>query len=180
MSLDRPTVQDPYETLPAVAAFSVEIAGLVNGGPLATDHVHDSAGGKNISPALTWSGAPEGTASYVVTCYDPDAPTPSGFWHWALVNLPAATTELLENAGASDDGLPGEAFHVRNDYSQHRYDGASPPPGDRPHRYYFVVHAVGVAALEVDPNTSPAAVSFNLAFHTLARAVIMGTHATPD
>ena len=135
-------------------------------------HVHSSAGGENVSPQLSWSGAPEGTRSYVVTCFDPDAPIPGGFWHWVAVNLPADTTELPAGAGASDDSLPGGAFHVRNDMSSRDYAGAAPPPGDQDHRYYFVVHAVDVEKLDVDENASPAVVSFNLAFHTLARAII--------
>lgn len=179
MGLDRPTAQDPYDKLPDVPGFTLTVSGVDPGQPLPADQVHDSSGGRNISPALSWSGAPDGTGSYVVTCYDPDAPTPSGFWHWVAVNLPADVTSLAENAGASDADLPGDAFHVRNDYSQQQYDGAAPPPGDRPHRYYFVVHAVDVPALEVDAGTSPAVVSFNLVFHTLARAIVVGTHATP-
>ena len=69
--------------------------------------------------------------------------------------------------------LPGQAFHVRNDWGGKDYGGAYPPPGDRPHRYYFVVHAVDVESLGVDADTSAAVVSFNLAFHTLARAQIV-------
>lgn len=178
MSLDRPTAPDPYKLLPEVAAFTVTSPDLAEGQRISLTQVHDSAGGTNISPALSWSGAPEGTQSYVVTCFDPDAPTPSGFWHWVAVNLPASVTELPADAGGSDETLAGYAdgaFHVRNDFSQRQYDGAAPPPGDVPHRYFFVVHAVDVPALEVDGDASPAVVSFNLAFHTLSRAVLHGT-----
>jgi hypothetical protein len=134
--------------------------------------------GENVSPHLHWSGAPDGTASYVVTCFDPDAPTPCGFWHWVVVDLPATTTELSRGAGAADDSaLPYGAFSVRNDTGSTGYSGAAPPEGDRPHRYYYVVHAVDVPSLEVAQDASPAVVSFNLAFHTLARGMVVATFA---
>jgi Raf kinase inhibitor-like YbhB/YbcL family protein len=172
MSLERPTAPDPYALLPAVGSFSVTSADVTEGQQLPLSAVHGSAGGENLSPQLSWSGAPEGTKSYVVTCFDPDAPVPGGFWHWIAVNIPASATELPSGAGASDAGLPGDAFHVRSDFSTRDYGGAAPPQGDVPHRYYFAVHAVDVDKLDVDENASAAFVSFNLAFHTLARAII--------
>lgn len=176
MSLDRPQAQDPYEKLPSVGSFTVTSSDVTDGEPMSDAHAHDSAGGSNESPHLAWSGAPEGTKSYVVTCYDPDAPTPSGFWHWVLVNLPGDVTELDRGAGKSGASLPGNSFHVRNDYGSKDFGGAAPPEGDRAHRYYFVVHAVDTEALDVDDSVSPAVVSFNLAFHTLARAIITPTY----
>lgn len=128
----------------------------------------------NTSPQLSWSGAPDGTQSYVVTCFDPDAPTPCGYWHWVLVDVPADVTSL--DAGAAAGDLPGRAFHVRNDAGELGFAGAAPPEGDRPHRYYFVVHAVSEPSLGVDDSVSPAVVSFNLAFKTLARAIVHGTY----
>jgi Raf kinase inhibitor-like YbhB/YbcL family protein len=172
MSLERPTAPDPYELLPATGTFTVTSGDVTDGQQLPTSAVHESAGGENVSPALSWSGAPEGTRSYVVTCFDPDAPVPGGFWHWIAVNIPASATELPSGAGADDANLPGNAFHVRNDFSAWGYGGAAPPQGDGPHRYYFVVHAVDVERLDVDEDASAAVVSFNLAFHTLARAII--------
>ncbi|GLW94479.1 YbhB/YbcL family Raf kinase inhibitor-like protein [Actinokineospora globicatena] len=177
MSLDRPVAPDPYELLPQVGSFTATSTDVRDGEALAARHVHDSAGGENVSPQLTWSGAPEGTKSYVVTCFDPDAPIPGGFWHWVAVNLPADTTGLPEGAGADDDALPGAAFHVRSDFGTRGYGGAAPPQGDQVHRYYFVVHAVDVERLDVDQDSSASVVSFNLAFHTLARAIITPTYA---
>jgi hypothetical protein len=176
MSLERPVAPDPYDLLPAVGSFAVTSTDVTAGEQLPMSAVHDSAGGENTSPQLSWSGAPEGTRSYVVTLFDPDAPIPGGFWHWIAVNLPASATELAAGAGADDASLPGDAFHVRNDFGSRDFGGAAPPPGDQNHRYYFVVHAVDVDALEVDENASAAFVSFNLAFHTLARAIITPTY----
>lgn len=173
MSLDRPVTPDPYPLLPAVPSFTLTSADVTDGQPLKDDQV---AAHGNTSPQLSWSDVPEGTKSFVVTCFDPDAPTPSGFWHWVAVNLPATTTSLDTGAGASDDTLPGDAFHVRSDYGTRAFGGAAPPKGDHPHRYFFVVHAVDVEKLDVDENASPAVVSFNLAFHTLARAIITPTY----
>ena len=173
MSLDRPVKPDPYELLPKVPSFTVTSDDVTDGQPLKDDQV---AAAGNASPQLSWSGAPEGTKSYTVTCYDPDAPTPSGFWHWALVDLPADVTSLAAGAGAEGATLPGNAFMLRNDGGTQGFMGAAPPPGDQVHRYYFVVHAVKDATLGVDSDMSAAVVSFNLAFKTLGRAIIHGTY----
>ncbi|GAB3455826.1 YbhB/YbcL family Raf kinase inhibitor-like protein [Actinophytocola sediminis] len=176
MSLERPVSPDPYALLPAAASFTVTSTDVRDGQQLPPSAVHQSAGGQNTSPQLAWSGFPAETRSFVVTCYDPDAPIPGGFWHWIAVNLPASTTELAAGAGTDDASLPGEAFHVRSDFSTREYGGAAPPQGDQVHRYYFVVHAVDVDALDVTADASAAVVSFNLAFHTLARAIITPTY----
>jgi len=69
-------------------------------------------GGEDISPQLSWSGAPAETKSYTVTMYDPDVPSGSGFWHWALADIPASVTGLPTGAGdGTGEHLPTGAFH---------------------------------------------------------------------
>ena len=173
MSIQRPVSPDPYPLLPATASFSVSSDDVSDGQPLKDDQV---AAQGNTSPQLSWEGAPEGTKSYAVTCFDPDAPTPSGFWHWVLVDIPADVTSLDAGAGAEGADLPGNAFMVRNDGGSKAFMGAAPPEGDQVHRYYFVVHAVKEDSLGVDSDASPAVVSFNLVFKTAGRAIIHGTY----
>ncbi|GAA3345406.1 YbhB/YbcL family Raf kinase inhibitor-like protein [Amorphoplanes nipponensis] len=172
MSLERAPAPDPYDLLPPVPAFTLTSADVTDGQPLDELYAHTSVGGKNLSPQLSWSGFPAETRGFVVTCFDPDAPTGSGFWHWVAVNLPVSVTELDRGV----DPLPEDAFSVRNDYGDTGYGGAAPPPGDRPHRYVFAVHALDVDRLEVGADATPAYVGFNLAFHTLARATIRPTY----
>ena len=120
-------------------------------------------------------GRPDGGESFAVTCYDPDAPTGSGFWHWLVVNIPANVNELAEGAGSAGGGeLPAAALQTRTDYGAPGYGGPCPPEGDHPHRYMFTVFAVKADKLEVTADTSAAVVGFNLHFNTLARAEIMG------
>lgn len=172
-TIERPVSPNPYDLLPPRPSFTVTSDDVTDGEPLKEDQV---AAEGNTSPQLTWSGAPEGTTSFVVTCFDPDAPTPSGFWHWALVDVPADVTSLPAGAGAVGADLPGAAFMLKNDGGQPGFMGAAPPPNDQPHRYYFVVHAVAADTLGIDADASPAVMSFNLAFKTLGRAIIHGTY----
>ncbi len=171
MSLQRPIAPDPYTLLPSVPGFGLSSSDVIDGEPLKDEQVYALG---NRSPQLSWSGAPAGTASYTVTCFDPDAPTASGWWHWVLVDIPADVTNL--DAGAGSGALPPGAFHCRNDGGGKEFMGAAPPPGDHPHRYYFVVHAVSEERLGVDSDATPAMVGFHLAFKTLGRAIIHGTY----
>jgi Raf kinase inhibitor-like YbhB/YbcL family protein len=174
MSLTRPVSPDPYTLLPPVPAFTVTSTDVSDGAPLADAQVAEFG---NTSPQLSWSDVPAGTQSFTITCFDPDAPTPSGFWHWVLVDVPAEVTTLDTGAGMDGAVLPGNAFMCRNDANQKAFMGAAPPPGDQVHRYYFVVHAVREPSLGVDADASAAVVSFNLAFKTLGRAILHGTYA---
>ena len=167
------TAPSPYDFLPQVPSFSVTSNDVTDGQTLPKAQVSGimGAGGEDVSPHLSWSGFPEGTQSFAVTCLDPDAPTASGFWHWAVANIPVEVTELAAGAG-DGSGIPETAVTLRNDAGSRRYIGAAPPAGHGPHRYIFVVHAVDVPRLELDETASPAFLGFNLFSHTLGRATI--------
>ena len=148
--------------------FTLTSNDITDGGVLPDAQVQAKG---NVSPHLKWSGAPEGTKSYAVTCYDPDAPTGSGFWHWTVANIPAEVTELP--AGGP---MPAGAVEGRTDFGEPGYGGAAPPPGHGPHRYIFTVFAVDTEKLDVTPDNSGAVFGFNLHFHTLAKASITATY----
>lgn len=163
---------DPYAALPSVPTFTVTSTDLADGEKLGEEQVSGilGAGGKDISPQLSWTGFPEGTKSFAVTVYDPDAPTASGYWHWAVANIPVTTTSLDTGAGdETGSALPDGAAQLRNDSGHRQFIGAGPPEGHGPHRYLVVVHAVDVEELDV-AEASPAVLGFNLFFHTLGRA----------
>lgn len=168
---------NPYDFLPDLPTFELTSTDIADGQPLNNAQVSGimGAGGEDVSPQLSWSGFPEETRSFAVTVYDPDAPTASGFWHWAVANLPATVTDLP--AGVGDGSLlPGDALTLCNDAGMRRFIGAAPPAGHGVHRYYAVVHAVDVEKLELPEDSSPAYLGFNLFMHSIARAVIYGTY----
>jgi Raf kinase inhibitor-like YbhB/YbcL family protein len=166
---------NPYDELPPVGSFTVTSTDVADGEQLATRHFSGvfGAGGEDVSPQLSWSGFPEGTKSFAVTCFDPDAPIPSGFWHWAVHDIPVGVTALDTGAGASGGaGLPAGAVMLGGDAGLPQYIGAAPPPGSGTHRYFFVVHALDLETLGVGADARPAIQGFTMYGHTLARAII--------
>jgi Raf kinase inhibitor-like YbhB/YbcL family protein len=133
------------------------------------------AGGQDQSPHLSWNGFPSGTKSFVATMSDPDAPTASGFWHWAVVNIPGSVTELAAGAGdESGADLPPGAFQLPNDARMKRYIGAAPPERHGRHRYIFAVHALDIEKVDIDKEATPAWLMFNVLSCTLGRAFLEG------
>jgi Raf kinase inhibitor-like YbhB/YbcL family protein len=151
--------------------FKLHSRDIQEGAQMANAQVFNGMGhsGDNISPHLAWEGAPEGTQSFVVTCYDPDAPTGSGWWHWAVIDIPAGVHELP--TGASPNGIPKSALETRTDYGKPGYGGAAPPPG-RNHRYIFTVHALKVPTIGLDREASGALVGFMVYMNSLGSASI--------
>lgn len=134
-------------------------------------------GGRDESPPLEWTGAPAGTRSYAVTVFDPDAPGHGGFWHWAVLDIPANVTSLPAGAGSRHGGgLPFGAFQLRNDGGSAGYLGAAPPKGHGPHRYVITVHALNVEKSGLDAGASPAKLEAKLGPHVLARASLTGIY----
>jgi Raf kinase inhibitor-like YbhB/YbcL family protein len=167
---------NPYEFLPKLPSFTLTSESFTDGQPWGNDQVSGimGAGGSDVSPQLSWSGFPEETRSFAVTVYDPDAPTASGFWHWAVANLPVSVTELPADAG-DGSALPGGALTLANDAGAKRFIGAAPPAGHGVHRYFVAVHALGVEKLDLPEDATPAYLGFNLFGHAIARALIHGT-----
>ena len=171
--------RNPYEDLPKIPSFNLTSTDIHDGEelPVAQRSGIMGAGGSDTSPQLSWSDFPPETKSFAVTVYDPVAPTASGFWHWAVADIPVTTTSLPSGAGDDEgSGLPEGAVQLANDAGLKRYVGAAPPPGHGVHYYYVVVHAVDVEKLDLPSGATPAYLGFNLFMHSIARAVLVGTY----
>ena len=169
-------IQDPYAAMRQVPGFQLTSSEFREGAPLPASVYDGDSGGLNRSPQLAWSGAPQGTRSYVVTCFDPDAPTGSGFWHWAVANIPAGVASLDAGAGDPASGLlPEGAVTMPNEMRASEFIGAGPPEGTGVHHYWFVVHALDVPRIEVDPQATPAVLGFLMRDAVIGRAILVGT-----
>jgi Raf kinase inhibitor-like YbhB/YbcL family protein len=146
---------------------------FTDGGTIPMDNVFTGCGGKNTAPQLSWSGAPEGTKSYVITCFDPDAPTGSGFWHWLAFNIPANVTSLNAGDGNSDSPAGGTGGYT--DFGMTSYGGPCPPKGHGDHRYIFTVYALDVDKMaHASAKTTGAPLIFQMRGHVLAQGSITG------
>jgi Raf kinase inhibitor-like YbhB/YbcL family protein len=162
-------------TLAHAAGFTLASPTLKPGATLTEAQVFNGFGcnGRNISPALTWSGAPKGTKSFALTLYDPDAPTGSGWWHWVVYNIPASATGLPEGAGAADGkGLPAGAMQGRSDFGSAAFGGACPPQGDKSHHYIFTLYALKTDKIEVPADASAALIGFMVHANVLKKATL--------
>jgi Raf kinase inhibitor-like YbhB/YbcL family protein len=166
----------PYKTPGSLPVLTVEAGSFADGDtlpPAQTSARLGVAGGKDESPGLAWHGAPEGTKGYAVTVFDPDAR--SGYWHWAVVGIPAGTTSLPPGAGTANSGLlPGGAVQLKNDAGTADYLGAAPPRGSGQHRYVVAVHALDVADLRLTRGMPAPRLGPLLDKHTLARGTVTG------
>jgi Raf kinase inhibitor-like YbhB/YbcL family protein len=153
-------------------AFELTSPGYHDGDAVKAENVSNIFGcsGGNASPALAWKDAPEGTQSFVLTLYDPDAPTGSGWWHWVVYDIPASATALPAGAGAGQ-GLPNGAVAGRTDAGAHGYLGPCPPAGSS-HRYVFTLTALKVAKLGLPPEASAAMVGFMTGMNALGKATL--------
>jgi Raf kinase inhibitor-like YbhB/YbcL family protein len=132
--------------------------------------------GDNVSPALSWSNAPEGTRSFALLMYDPDAPTGSGWWHWVVYNIPANVSSLPAGAGDPQKSLmPAGVIQGRTDFGTTGYGGPCPPPG-KPHRYYLRLYALKVARLDAPADSTAAFIGFNVNAQSLGKAELMGVY----
>lgn len=171
---------DPNWNLPEVPSFELSSPDFAQGDHLPRWARGSGAGAQDRSPALSWRGAPAATRSYTLTVYDPDAPTGSGYWHWAVYNIPSTVSALPADAGNPHAGLlPEGAITLPNTASQERYLGAAPPAGHGEHRYFFTVSALDVPSLDIPAGSTPAVLGFILRDHVIARAQLMGIAETP-
>ncbi|MGH1349379.1 MAG: YbhB/YbcL family Raf kinase inhibitor-like protein [Methyloligellaceae bacterium] len=156
--------------------FKLSSTDISEGQKLKSEQVFNGFGckGGNISPALKWTGAPKGTKSFVITAYDPDAPTGSGWWHWTLANIPANVTSLPANAG-NGKNLPKGALQTKSDYGTTGFGGACPPPGEV-HRYIFTVYALKTDKLAIKADSSNALVGFMTKANAIAQASITAVY----
>jgi len=145
-------------------------------GQLGINQVYSGFGcsGKNISPELSWSGAPSGAKSYALTVYDPDAPTGSGWWHWLIFNIDSKTLSLKTGAGNIKNKIaPKGSVQSLTDYGTSGFGGACPPVGHGSHQYIFTVHALDTEKIDLDEKANSALVGYMINSHTIAKSSLV-------
>jgi Raf kinase inhibitor-like YbhB/YbcL family protein len=169
-----------FPALALAAGFTVESAEVKPNAKIAEAQVYKGFGceGGNVSPSLAWKGAPAGTKSFVVTMYDPDAPTGGGWWHWVVFDIPADVTSLSLGAGDPASGKMAKgAVQSRTDFDKPGYGGPCPPQGDKPHRYVITVYALKVDKLpDVDANAPAAMIGYMANANKLGKATLTATY----
>lgn len=164
---------DPYARLPQVPSFDLTSTDVQSGQLMSSAQMGSRVGGEDKSPQLSWSGFPTETKSFVVTMFDADAPSPSGFWHWAVADIPASSTDLPNDAGNPDNKLlPAGAFMLPNDARLPKYIGAAPPK-PQTHRYFIAVHALSVDKIGIDPQSTVSLLCATLSGSLLARTLLV-------
>jgi Raf kinase inhibitor-like YbhB/YbcL family protein len=176
-------VNDPNWNLPEVPSFVLESPDFEAGGMLPqwarSGIAH--AGGEDRSPTLHWYGFPSGTKSFVLTMFDPDAPTSSGWWHWAVFNIPASIESLPQSAGSPNARLmPNGAITLPNDLRLEAFQGAAPPAGHGEHRYIFTMSALNTERLDIAEGSTPAMLGFIIRDLVVARAQLFGRSRTEN
>jgi Raf kinase inhibitor-like YbhB/YbcL family protein len=141
-------------------------------------HYFSIFGGEDRSPELNWSGAPARTKSFAVTMFGSDESTGSGFWHWAVINIPQSVTSLPTGAGDQNSTkLPDGAVQLPNDIRASCYIGAGPYANGRDFHYSFVVHALDVRTVDVPAYSTPAYFLREAQNHIIARAALVASAA---
>jgi Raf kinase inhibitor-like YbhB/YbcL family protein len=160
--------------------FMLSSADIKANAPIADEQVFAGFGcsGKNISPALKWSGAPKDTKSFALLVHDPDAPTGgAGWWHWVVTNIPADAAELPKGAGKADgSALPKGAAQITTDFGGPGWGGPCPPAGDKPHRYNFTLHSLKVDKLDLPAGATASLAGFMINANSIGKATLTGTY----
>ncbi|HEX7342309.1 MAG TPA: YbhB/YbcL family Raf kinase inhibitor-like protein [Rhodanobacteraceae bacterium] len=151
--------------------FSLQVAAGDAHGHIQQHFVYNADGchGDDVSPAITWSNPPKGTAGYALTVFDTDAR--GGWWHWVVLDIPATVHQLSEGAV-----LPPGAFALVNSFGHARWDGPCPPKADAPHHYVFTLYALDTPALGLPDSTSPAKARDVIEKHALGKARVTLTY----
>jgi hypothetical protein len=167
----------PAKKRPAAPKFRLSSPDIRPNGTISMEQVFGGFGctGRNISPALAWAGAPDGTKSFALLCHDPDAPTGgAGWWHWLVLNIPASATGLAKDSGRADgSGLPAGAVHVNTDFGGPGWGGPCPPVGDKPHRYVFTLYALKTDRIDAGGGTASLA-GYMVNGNSIGKATLTG------